>query len=572
MDLRTVARPPETGVPASLLDDAATLTHALEALSERFPDAEHVTILNGSGDEQRCTVGELHRNAQRARALMEEQGLRPGRMVVLALDTGLDLVAGYMATLFAGGVPALVAPPSNRIADLSLYREHLGGILANAQAAVLYCSPQVAAIFRGDAADHLHGAVTATPEERPAAGLEGVVPARPGDVATVQYSSGSTGAPKGVQLTHSAIITSIRQVRDRWKLDGRSVSVNWAPLYHDMGLMEALLLPLLSGAPTVLVPTMEFVRQPSLWLWAIHHYRGVTSYAPNFAYSLCAKRIPDAEIEGLDLSDWRIAALSAEPVLAETLRAFHDRFEPHGFRWQAFCPAYGMAEYVTGLTLEGADDDPVIDRLDRPSVARGFAKPSEDPDAMECVGSGYPLPDSEFEIRDEDGRPLAEREIGIIWFRGACLFQDYRGDPERTGRTIQDGWFRSDDRGYRVGDRLFFVSREHDLIVMGGQKYAPQDLESLVNGVPGVREGCAVAFGVLNEQRGTEDLAIVTESRESEPEGVEKLRRAIRAQVMSATGLGVRYLLVVPPGGVEKTTSGKLARGATRERYRSELS
>jgi len=320
----------------------------------------------------------------------------------------------------------------------------------------------------------------------------------------------------------------------------------------------------------VLIPTMDFLREPSLWLWGMHGYRGTLSWSPNFGYSLCSKRITDEAIDGLDLSSWRLAMSAAEPVLAETVKGFAERFAAHGFREAAMTPAWGLAESGTIVTTHAPEESPRIEMLDRDAlVLDGRARVAAEgtPNTMPCVGVGAGLPRARVEIRDEERKPLPDRVIGEIWIRTDCLFKAYRRDAALTAETLVDGWFDTGDQGYLVDGHLFFVSRSKDLIVIGGEKYAPHDVEMAINRVPGVREGCAVAFGVTNEARGTEELGAVVETKAETAAERDVLADAIRREVDVHLGLGVRYLHLVPPGGVEKTSSGKLARRATRGRY-----
>jgi fatty-acyl-CoA synthase len=407
--------------------------------------------------------------------------------------------------------------------------------------------------------------VTEAPDPSP------VVASEPDAPATVQYSSGSTGLPKGVLLTHRALLNNLRAIREGLELTADDVSVNWLPLYHDMGLMGALLLPLLAGCPTVLIPTMDFMRDPSQWLWALHYYRGTIAFAPNFAYALCAKRLPDAALEGLDLSSWRGAMNAAEPVLAETIEAFARRFASYGLRAAAMTPVYGMAEIVLLATVHPIAQPPRIEAIDRQHLAAaGEARPTTRT-GLGSVAVGRCLPCSEIEIRDPHGRALPDRGVGTIWIRSNSLMARYHGDPARTAATLVDGWLDTGDRGYVSEGDLFFVSREKDLVVIAGEKYAPHDIETAINDVPGVRQGCVVVFGVMNPDRGTEDIAAVVETKETETQRHVALRAAIRETVTRATGLALRYVLLVAPGGIEKTTSGKLARSATQRRYANEL-
>lgn len=572
--LRSFAPPAASPVPRELLDEAATLTSALAAMVARDPTFECLILCTGDGTETRLSLAELWRRAGAIQHLLGAGGMQPGERVIVILPTGPELLASYVGVLRAGGVPGLIATPSNRVADATVFAERVGAILRNAQARFVLCDADVAARLR-TVPRACAGASLLNPHELPTdAPIADAPRLRDADaIATVQYSSGSTGAPKGVLLTHRAMLNNIRALRDGFGLSTTDISVNWLPLYHDMGLIGAFLLPLLLGCPTVLIPTMAFMRDPALWLWAIHHYRGTISWAPNFAYTLCATRVAAEHLDGLDLHSWRIAINAAEPVVASTVEQFTARFAAHGFRAEAMTPLWGLAETVLAATRIPVADPPLIERIDRRRLAlTGVAMPATTgEDVMPSVGVGRCLPESEVQIRDETGRVLADRHIGTIWLRSNSLFEGYHGDAEQTARVLVGGWLDTGDQGYMVGPDLFFVARQKDLVVIGGEKYAPQDLEAAINQVPGVRQGCAVVFGLLNEARGTEDVCAVVETRESAADAREQLVAAIRMAVANATGIGLRHVLLVPPGGVEKTTSGKLARAATRRRWAAEL-
>lgn len=569
MRLTDLAHLPASPVPASLLDEAETLTGALASLVERYADFNCLTTLDRHGDEQTRTLGALWQRAQAIRLALEQRGLAPGRVVILILPTGPELVAAYFGVLLAGGVPGLVATPSNRVANHGVYASRVGAILANAAAHALYCDAGIADIFAARR-ELLAGAALLGPADVGEA--SDAPPARPGphEVATVQYSSGSTGTPKGVLLSHRAMLNNIRAVRRGLGLTSTDVSVNWIPLYHDMGLIDAFLLPVLGGCPTVLIPTMDFMRDPGLWLWAVHRYRGALSWAPNFAYHVAATRVPDADLEGLDLSSWRIAINAAEPLLAHTIEAFTKRFEPHGFGPRAMTPAWGLAENVTIATAHPVDEAPRIEHVDRDTLAAGGLAEPRDADGVPSVAIGRCLPGCSVEIRDESGARCPERRVGTVWLHSDSLLIGYHDDAELTRRVLVDGWLDTGDLGYLADGDLFFVSREKDLIVIGGEKYVPHDIETLINEVPGVRAGCAVAFGVMSDARGTEEVAAVVETRET-GESASALDRAVRDKVLQSTGLSLRHLVLVPPGGIEKTTSGKLARRATRARHADRL-
>jgi acyl-CoA synthetase (AMP-forming)/AMP-acid ligase II len=561
---------PASPVPRALLDGADTLPQALAALAARDPERDCLAIADRRGAEQRVGLGALWQRAGAAQAALQARGVAPGAVVLIVLPTGVELLAAYCGALRAGAVPGLLATPSNRVADTAVYARRIGAIIANARPAAIVCDGAIAAM--------LPPVPGVTPAVLTAADLAGAAEPAPvavaaDAIATVQYSSGATGAPKGVLLTHRAMLNNLRDMRDAMDLQPHDASVNWVPLYHDMGLMGAFLLPLLCGCPTVLIPTMDFMRDPALWLRAITAYRGALSWAPNFAYSLCATRIGDGDLAGIDLASWRIAITAAEPALAATIDAFCARFAPYGFRPEAMTPAWGLAENVVMATIHAVAAPVQVDLVSRRAVAgENVARPSPPgADASAVVGVGRPLAGCAVEIRDAAGAPLPDRGVGTVWLRSNCLFQGYRDDAARTAQVLVDGWLDTGDRGYLADGALYFVARDKDLLVVGGEKYAPQEIEEVINAVPGVREGCAAVFGVLNEGLGTEDVVGIVETRETDAAALAALRERIRRAVVDATGLALRTVLLVPPGGVEKTTSGKLARSATRARYAEQI-
>jgi len=522
----------ETGrgspVGRDLLENAATLTGALTALFEGFPDFEGLTTIDRTNGPRQLSLGAIWKRARDIQTHHVRYGLTPGGFALIVLPTGPELVAAYVGTLLAGGVPGILAMPAHRLADPGVYATRTGAILENAQAQIFYCAPEVAELFAGEHRALLGSAALIIPADVPDTPTPSpVVTGEPDATATVQYSSGSTGHPKGILLTHRAVLNNLRSIREGLELTAADVSVNWIPLYHDMGLMGALLLPLLTGCPTVLMPTMEFMREPAQWLWALHRYRGTISFAPNFAYALCAKRVPDDAVEGLDLSAWRRAMNGAEPVLAETIHAFTRRFANYGFQAAAMTPTYGMAETVLLATAHPVARPPRVEAIDRQCLATtGEARPTAGT-GLESVAVGRCLPRSEIEIRDPDGQSLPDRHVGTIWLRSNSLMARYHRDPAGTAAAVVDGWLNTGDRGYVSDGDVFFVSRDKDLIVIAGEKYPPHDIETAINRVPGVREGCVVVFGMANPDRGTEDIAAVVETKETGEPQHEALRAAM---------------------------------------------
>jgi acyl-CoA synthetase (AMP-forming)/AMP-acid ligase II len=557
---------------SDLLDGVETLTGALEALVERHPDEEALVLLDRKKGEQPVTLRELWDRARSVQSTLVARGLEPGRVVVLVLPTSPELIACYFGTILAGGIPAMLSTPSHRVSDPSIFTSRVAHVSGDSDPHSLICQPDVAALFEGEVERVLGGAQLLVPDdvETPDA-FDVPFACEPETLATIQYSSGTTGAPKGVLVSHRAALNNLRSMRGAFEVRDDDVAVNWIPLYHDMGLFGAFLLPLLCGCKTVLMPTMDFMRDPSMWLRAIERYRGTFAWGPNLAYALCAKRLSDDALEGLDLSSWRLALNGSEPVLSSTVDAFCDRMAPYGFAPTSMTPAYGLAEATVLATVHPVRELPLREVLDREALATEEVARPTDADGVSCVSVGRAIPNCTLEIRDEHGVVLADRHVGKVWLESNALFWGYHANPELTDRALAEGWLDTGDRGYLVDGYLFFVARDKDLIIIGGEKYVPDDLEAVINRVQGVREGCAVAFGVMNEERGTEDLAAVVETRETGEDALDDLRKRIRAEVTAVTGLGLGHVILTPPGGIEKSTSGKLARGPTRRRYASEL-
>lgn len=555
-----------------LLDEAPTLTAALRSLVELRPEAEALVLVDRRGNERRVTLAELWKRSRAYQALLVARGITPGEVVLLILPTGTDLIEAYFGAVLAGGIPALLSTPLRRVADPQIFTSRVAHVVLNSTPHSIICQSDVAELFEGERRSIVGDTLLLAPED---VDLDAPPPEphdpEPSDLATMQYSSGTTGTPKGVLVTHEAVMEDLRGMNRAFGLTPEDVGVNWIPLFHDMGLFGAFLLPLMAGCRTVLIPTDDFVRDPACWLRAIQHHRGTFSWAPNLAYALCAKRLSDKDLEGLDLSSWRLAMNGSEPVLASTIDAFCERMAPYGFARESMSPAWGLAEATVLGTVHPPGELPLCEVLDRVAlVAEDRAVPIEG-EGIACVSVGPGIPGCELEIRDAEGNVLPDRHIGELWVRSKSLFSGYHRDPERTASALVDGCLRTGDRAYLVNGYLYFVAREKDLIIVGGEKHVPDDIENMINRVPGVRVGCAVAFGILSEERGTEEIAAVVETRETEPDALTALAKAIRREVTETSGLGIRYLLLVPPDGVEKTTGGKLSRSGTRARYLDEL-
>ncbi|MCY1341126.1 4-hydroxyphenylalkanoate adenylyltransferase [compost metagenome] len=337
-----------------------------------------------------------------------------------------------------------------------------------------------------------------------------------------------------------------------------------------MGLIGACMGSLLVGFRLVLLSPTEFLARPASWLWAIHQHGATMSSAPNFAYELCANKIDDRDLAGLDLSTWRVAYNGAEPVSAETIERFAARFARYGFDRAAMTPVYGLAECSVGLAFSPSARGPRVDQIDRDARSRrGIARPPAQPGhkALTLVSSGLPLPGHEIRVADPAGREFPERALGHVQFRGPSATAGYFRNPGATADLFDGPWLKSGDMGYIAAGELYLTGRLKDIIIRAGQHMFPRELEEAVGRLRGVRKGNVVLFAATDARSGTERLVVLAETREERDAARSRMRADIDRLAVDLMGMPVDEIVMVPPRTVLKTSSGKLRRAACRELY-----
>ncbi|MHC4938004.1 MAG: AMP-binding protein [Planctomycetota bacterium] len=555
--------PPPAPVPheASAPERAGTLVEVLEFHAARHPERPHVHLLSGRGEESILTYGALWESSRSLAAGLRDRGLEPGRCVAIMLPTGAGFFEAYLGTLLAGGVPVPIYPPFRR----SAIGEHLrrqAGILSSAQVPVLIATEDTRAFGRLIHAqvETLRHLVTVEDLEA-GAGEPGRPQLRPENLALVQYTSGSTGDPKGVMLSHANLLANIRSLGRALDVNSADSIVSWLPLYHDMGLIGAWMGSLYHACPLILMRPLSFIGRPQRWLEAIHRYRATISAAPNFAYEHCCRRIEDDAIEGLDLGSWRLAGNGAEAVSPQTVRRFCERFAAYGFKAEAMTPMYGLAESAVALTTTPSGRGVRLDSVDRDRLMReGRAHAAAGEGAMELVSSGMPIPGHEVRIVDPTGREVAERVQGRIQFRGPSSTLGYLRNPAKTAALISDGWLGTGDFGYVAAGELYVTGRVKDMIVRAGRNVFPEEIEEAVGAIDGVRAGRVAVFPSSGQAHGTEGLIVLAESRLSDPEARAALRERIDVIVADCAELPPDDVVLGPPGSVLKTLNGKIRR------------
>ena len=551
---------------------AATLVEVLQWHARRHPERPHVLFQRSATETGTLTYGELLAAAREVAGGLRDGGIVPGQCVALMLPTGLEFLQSFYGILLAGAIPVPIYPPT-RPGQIEDHLRRQAVILQNCEAAALIsfdAARMVARILSG-LVPTLR-AVTTPQELREAGGAAAPAADYRGqgsEIAFVQYTSGSTGDPKGVTLDHANLLANIRAWGRAVALTPTDVTVSWLPLYHDMGLIGAWLGSLYHACPLVLMSPLDFLARPERWLWAIHQHRGTVTAAPNFAYELCLRHLDPVRLQGLDLSSWRYAANGAEPVGAETLARFAAAFRPHGFRAEALAPVYGLAECSVGLAVSPPGRGPLIDRVQREPLAAGEALPASTDDihALSLVACGRPLPGHEVRIVDEAGRELPPRRVGRLEFRGPSATRGYYRNPTATSRLIRDGWLDSGDLAYLADGDIVITGRIKDMIIRGGRNLYPYELEEAVGAIPGVRRGCVAVFGAAVAGQGTEKLVVVAESRETDSAARQELIRRINGLTVDLLGTPPDDVVLAPPYAVLKTSSGKIRRAATRDLY-----
>jgi acyl-CoA synthetase (AMP-forming)/AMP-acid ligase II len=379
------------------------------------------------------------------------------------------------------------------------------------------------------------------------------------DIAFLQYTSGTTGNPKGVMISHRAVCANTYGIARGMKQTSDDVGVSWLPLFHDMGLIGALLRAVCHPTPLHVMPPERFIVKPAGWLKLMSDVGGTLSPAPNFAYDLCTARA--GELEGVRLDRWRVALNGSEPVHAPTLSRFFEKFGPLGFDPAAMMPVYGMAEATLAVTFSPVGQNVRALGLDRKSLEEdGRVVLSGEAAARLAISVGPPLAGTSVSVVDESGRVVPEGVVGEVRVSGPSVMDGYFRNETASAAVLSDGWLSTGDLGFVHGGSLYIAGRAKEMVIKGGRNLYPYDVERVVGELTGVRLGGVAAFGRVNEATGTDDLVVVAETSEKDPTVREALTRSIRGEVLAVLGVGVDDVRLWPVGGVPRTSSGKIRR------------
>jgi acyl-CoA synthetase (AMP-forming)/AMP-acid ligase II len=549
----------------------------LKALHSRNSEQIAVTLQFAGKDDLSLSYDQLLSGSDAFARTLAREGIQPGEVVVLILQHSEELLYSFWGTILHGAIPSIMPFLTEKLSP-ERYRADLASLISVTKPSTIVTYPEFEMDVRGALTDgdSVRSVILTNQFESPSGihfeDLRGFGRGAD-DIVLLQHSSGTTGLQKGVALSHQAVFNQLTAYGKSLSLNDDDVVVSWLPLYHDMGLIAGFLMPILSGIPLILMSPFDWVRAPYRLMQSVSKYHGTLTWLPNFAYNFCAQKIRDRHLEGVDLSSWRAVINCSEPVRWESHHAFYEFFQKYGLKWEALQTSYAMAENVFGVTQSPLGGEPAVIEIDRESfMTERLAKtPLNGRPAMKVLSSGHPLENTKIRILDENGRDVPACVIGEIALQSDCMLTGYYNRPDLTEKAFRDDWYMTGDYGFMSNGELFVSGRKKDMIIVGGKNVYPQDLEALTYEVPGVHAGRSVAFGIFDETQGTEEVVIIAEVDSEDDQEHQKIADALRAHVTQNSAIALRHVKVVGPKWIIKTSSGKTARAANKEKFLSEL-
>ena len=530
-------------------------------LDREFHSISYRSLLTGASAYQRS----LH-----------ERGIGLNDVVIIILPHGTDLIYAYFGCVLNGSIPSIMPYLTEKLIP-EKYRQDLESLF-------MITHPHGVITFKdfSEEIEHLHRVDVSTKEilyiedigpqseneEEETRNFPGEI-RLPTDVALLQHSSGTTGLQKGVALSHQAIFNQLTSYAKALQINPNDVIVSWLPLYHDMGLIAGFLMPIFLGIPLILMSPFDWVRAPYLLMQAISKFKGTLCWLPNFAYNFCAKKIKPRDLQDVDLSSLRAVINCSEPMRKSSHDMFIETFEPYGFKPGAIATSYAMAENVFAVTQGGISHPVRYDEVDLHSFQEeNYAKPAEPQNqTVTMVSAGRPIDNVQIQIIDEKGNALDERKIGEVVLKSDCMLSGYYQRDDATKEAFINGWFKTGDFGYIADDELFITGRKKDLIIVGGKNIYPKDIETIVMEIEGVHPGRVVAFGLFNDEKGTEDVIVIAEIDDQFLDLKEDIAGEIRKKVTNESAIALRNVLLVERKWLIKTSSGKIARALNKKKY-----
>ncbi len=548
----------------------------IAALEAAPADSPFITFWVDEDQRETVTFGEFRHRARLQASILREQGVNSGDRLVIIMPQSIAAMVSFAAGMMLGAVPAFLAYPNFKI-EPAKYRSGLAGVTANLSAKavvighdfpdeMLDCvalGPGTKLIRAGDGDD----------QDRSSVVLRDSADIAPESLAFLQHSAGTTGLQKGVALTHAAVLRQIGHLAEALRIDAdRDRIYSWLPLYHDMGLIACFMLPMICHVPVVIQSPIDWVMQPESLLQIISESKCTLAWMPNFAFQFVPRRTPRKRWADYDLSSLRLLINCSEPVRACSLREFQTAFK---IRSGVLQSSYAMAENVFAVTQSDIDaaapNTLWIDGQQYRTAHRIVPASQEAPGAVSFTSSGRLLPNQHVRILSDSGAIAPQDSVGEIAIQSDSLFEGYYNRPDLTAKAFLEGWYRTGDLGFLFHDELYVVGRKKDLLIVGGENIYPQDIEEIVGAHPAIRDGRAIAIGVYNPESGTQDIVVVAEVDQQEMLArAAEIEQQIRGSIVAALGIAVKTIFLKPPKWIVKSTAGKAARSATREKLLQE--
>jgi acyl-CoA synthetase (AMP-forming)/AMP-acid ligase II len=556
-----------------------TFSQVLQQSYLECPERVSVALMQNRQPDQPIDYRMLVQGAAGYAQALAQAGVRAGDVVIVILQHGAELIYAFWGAVLNGAVPSIMPFLTEKLAP-ERYRQDLAALIQTTRPAAIITYPEFVsevqdAMANAEAKPHILVSADVQPAEPDFNTLEGLRRS-PDDIVLLQHSSGTTGLQKGVALSHRAVFNQLERYAAALRLTQADTIVSWLPLYHDMGLIASFLMPILLRVPLVLMSPFDWVRAPYKLMQAISQHGGTLTWLPNFAYNFCAQKTRERDLAGISLASLRAVINCSEPTYYSSHQAFAQRFAKYGLRPEALSTCYAMAENVFAVTLAGLDTPVAVDEVDqRALLVDRHAVPAAGDGAIKLLSAGKPLPNVQVRVLESasDGayQDVPERYIGEIALRSDCMLTGYYNRPDLTEKAFYDGWYLTGDLGYLAGGEVYVTGRKKDLIIVGGKNVYPQDLERLASDVPGVHPGRVVAFGVLNGDAGTEDVVMVAEVDTDDPDERQIIADAVRQYVTRGSDVALRQVYIVGARWLLKTSSGKTARAANRDKYLAEM-
>ncbi len=548
----------------------------LQAYQEK-PERILIHLLFDRDQERAISNRQFIQGASGYAQAFAQAGIDPGEVVVLILNHGEDLIYSFFGAILQGIIPSIMPFLTEKL-EPERYRSSLTTLFEVTRPAVVVTYPE----FLPEVQQAASGTTTlrqilVTDEIKPDPNPEFTqlngFKRSPEDIVLLQHSSGTTGLQKGVALSHQAVFNQLDSLCQAINLSQNDVIVSWLPLYHDMGLIAGFILPILTQTPLVLMSPFDWVRAPYKLMQAVSDYKGTLSWLPNFAYNFCAHKIRGRDLTDIDLSSWRAVINCSEPMHWKSHEIFAEHFQPYGLKPEALATSFAMAENVFAVTQGGIVESVKVDLIDQTIFReQHLARPALDgKNSLKILSAGRPISNTRVRVVDPLGHELPDRHIGEIVLQSDCMLTGYYNRPDLTAKSFHNEWYLTGDLGYLADGELYVTGRKKELIIVGGKNIYPQDIERLAEEINGVHPGRVVAFGIFNEATGTEDVVLVAEADTTESKGRQIMADEIRRTVTRNSDIALRYVSVVDRGWLLKTSSGKIARLANRDKYLEEI-